>query len=87
MEQGEIDKSKLYTEKDMHREIVLPDINGYLIEMNNIDMFVNKIKVLDKNRLLMSYLGKNGRKLVIEKFSTKIIVKKFLKVYDELLLE
>ena len=55
-------------------EIVLPDINGYLIEMNNIDMFVNKIKVLDKNRLLM-YLGKNGRKLVEKNFKFQMLLK------------
>ena len=29
VEQGEIDKSKLYTEKDMHKEIVLPDREKY----------------------------------------------------------
>ena len=31
VEQGEIDKSKLYTEKDMHREIVLPDREKYRV--------------------------------------------------------
>ena len=62
-------------------EIVLPDINGYLIEMNNIDMFVNKIKVLDKDRLLMSYLGKNGRKLVEENFEVSNVIENYMHLY------
>ena len=62
-------------------EIVLPDINGYLIEMNNIDMFVNKIKILDKDRLLMSYLGKNGRKLVEKNFEVSNIIANYMHVY------
>jgi len=52
--------------------------------------YIHLSKAIEKilnNPKLSNFYGKNGRKLAIEKFSTKIIIKKFLEVYNEFLLE
>ena len=69
------------------KEICLNNFNGQLVPAQNYILLSKAIKKVLNNPKLSSFYGKNGRKLVIEKFSTKIIIKKFLRVYKELLLE
>ncbi len=69
------------------KEICRNNFNGQLVPARNYIHLSKAIKKILKNPKLSNFYGKNGRKLVIEKFSTKIIIKKFLKVYNEFLLE
>ncbi len=69
------------------REICRNNFNGQLVPVQNYIYLSKAIEKILNNPKLLNFYGKNGRKLVIEKFSTKIIIKKFLKVYNEFLLE
>ena len=69
------------------KEICLNNFNGQIVPAQNYIHLSKAIEKILKNPRLLSFYGKNGRKLVIEKFSTKIIIKKFLEVYKEFLLE
>ncbi len=69
------------------REVCRNNFNGQLVPVQNYIYLSKAIEKILNNPKLLNFYGKNGRKLVIEKFSTKIIIKKFLKVYNEFLLE
>ncbi len=69
------------------REICQHNFNGKLVPAKDYVYLSKAIEKILNNPRLISVYGKNGRKLVIEKFSIKIIIKKFLNVYDEFLLE
>ena len=69
------------------KEICRNNFNGQLVPAQNYIHLSKAIEKILNNPKLSNFYGKNGRKLVIEKFSTKIIIKKFLKVYNEFLLE
>ena len=69
------------------KEICRNNFNGQLVPAQNYIHLSKAIEKILNNPKLSNFYGKNGRKLVIEKFSTKIIIKKFLEVYNEFLLE
>ena len=69
------------------KEICQHDFNGQLVPARDYIHLSIAIEKLLNNPELANFYGKNGRKLVIKKFSTRIVIKKFLKVYKECLLE
>ena len=69
------------------KEICHNNFNGQLVPVQNYTHLSKAIENILNNPKLSNFYGKNGRKLVLEKFSTKIIVKKFLNVYDRFLSE
>ena len=69
------------------KEICRNNFNGQLVPAQNYIHLSKAIEKILNNPKLSNFYGKNGRKLAIEKFSTKIIIKKFLEVYNEFLLE
>ena len=69
------------------KEICRNNFNGQLVPAQDYIHLSKAIEKILNNPKLSSFYGKNGRKLAIEKFSTKIIIKKFLEVYNEFLLE
>ena len=69
------------------KEICRNNFNGQLVPAQNYIHLSKAIEKILNNPKLSNFYGKNGRKLVIEKFSTKIIIKKFLEVYNAFLLE
>ena len=69
------------------KEICHNNFNGQLVPVQNYTHLSKAIEKILNNPKLLNFYGKNGRKLAIEKFSTKIIIKKFLEVYNEFLLE
>jgi len=62
-------------------ELVENGRNGFLCEMDNIDDFVEKIKVLGKDVNLRKRMGKYNRKKILEKFNIKEMTKEYEKLY------
>lgn len=65
------------------KEICINRYNGLLVKPKDHEDLAEKIKHLLKNENLISSFGKNSRALVEKKFTTKIISKKFLKLYND----
>ena len=57
-----------------HRELVVNDKNGWIIEHDNPKQFAQKIKFLSKNDSLRSQLGTNGRKMIIQTYSNQKVL-------------
>ena len=67
------------------RDICLNNFNGLIVPpKDHISLSKAIEKILD-NAKLAKFYGKNGRRLVLDKFSTKIVEKEFLKAYQALI--
>ncbi len=66
-------------------EIITQGSNGYLIDSNNSSELALKISSLFKDRELLSQLSKNALKQVKEKYSLEVMIKKYQKVYEQVL--
>ena len=69
------------------REVCQHNFNGQLVPAQDYILLSKAIEKLLNNPELANFYGKNGRKLVKKKFSNSIVLKRFLKVYKEFLLE
>jgi len=58
-------------------EIVADNNTGYLLDINDVDQWIERIRFLLDNSSVAKMLGKNARKFVIEKFSWEKIAKSF----------
>ena len=67
------------------REICKNNFNGFLVEPKDPESLATSIEKLIFNKTLIKKFGANSRKLVQQKFSSKIISKDFLVVYKEIL--
>ncbi|KJR40902.1 group 1 glycosyl transferase [Candidatus Magnetoovum chiemensis] len=67
------------------RDIVRDNENGILIEPNDIDALTNAILKLMQSPELRDKMGKRGRAIVIEEFSTDIVVNTTTVIYENLL--
>ena len=63
------------------REICKNNFNGILVPKKDSKFLSKAIEKLLKNKALMLKYGENGRKLVKEQFSLKIISDQFMKIY------
>lgn len=66
-------------------EIVLDGKNGFLVEMDDIKGFTEKIKYLSEDENERKRLGKNGREMIKKKFSFKAMGKRYNEIYKEVL--
>ena len=64
------------------RAIVQNDNNGYLVPLHNEEELFNKVNYLFKNPEVLSSMGRNGRSLVLEKFSDTKIYSKIKLIID-----
>ena len=65
------------------KEICINKYNGLLVPVGDYISLANAIEKILDNKKLARFYGKNGRKLVIKKFSDKIVNKHFLNVYKQ----
>ena len=63
------------------RDICKNNFNGILVPKKDSKFLSKAIEKLLKNKALMSKYGENGRKLVKQQFSLKIISHQFMKIY------
>ena len=64
------------------REICLNKYNGLLVPLKDPIALSKAIKKILQNSKLIKLYGKNGRNLVIRKFSKEIVSREFLKIYN-----
>ena len=64
------------------KEAIIDGKNGFLISSkNSVNELKEKLKILCENRELREEFGKNSRKIVLEKFSKRKNLEKFLNFY------
>ncbi|MFH1751755.1 MAG: glycosyltransferase family 4 protein [archaeon] len=66
-------------------EIVIENVNGFLVEPKNVFQLTQKIRVLLNDESMQKKLGLNGRKKVEKEFSWERITKLNLEVYKKIL--
>ncbi|MHA2393140.1 MAG: glycosyltransferase family 4 protein [Promethearchaeota archaeon] len=67
-------------------EIIEDGVNGYAFKSGNIDQAINQILLItEKNN--HEILGKNGRKIIENRYSWNIIIKKIIRIYREITLK
>lgn len=64
-------------------ELVVDEFSGYLIPLGDIEMLATKLRMLLKDGHLRNTLGRQGRKLVKEKFTSELTAKKIFSLVDE----
>lgn len=81
MEGAAMEKPLIATNVTGCREIVIDNYNGFLCESQNSKDLANKIeKFLLLSQGEREILGKNGRKLMKEKFEDSLVIKKYYEV-------
>ena len=68
------------------KETVIDGYNGYLIPTKDVDALAEKLDILLSNAKLRQEMGKNSRKYAEENFSLDDVIKKHLKIYDDLVM-
>lgn len=68
------------------RDVVLDGVNGLLVPPNSPQALADAIYELVINPQLREKMGLEGRKIVLEKFTSKIINEKTVQIYNKLLI-
>ena len=66
-------------------ELVLDQVNGYLIDTESSEQLVEKIKILKRNAQLRNEIGINGKRLIVENFNANLMTKNYLDQYKKLI--
>ena len=69
------------------REVVIDGYNGFLVPVKDAVSLAEKVKVLIEDENLRERFGKNSRELAVKEFDVKIVVEKYLDIYEKLLRE
>jgi len=85
LEAGAMKKAIVTTNAPGCKEVVDDNINGFLVPIKDYKSLAQKIEILIKDKNLRKKFGENIRKKIVEEFSTKKVVKEYLKVYEEIL--
>ena len=64
-----------------NRDLVKDDENGYIIQLNDSDMFVDRIKLIYKDKNLRNKLKKSNKK-EIKNYMLKDILKRMENIYE-----
>lgn len=67
------------------REVVVNNINGFLVEPHNQEQLCNAVKKLITNKKLRENMGKKGREIVVNNFSQEQIGEETLQLWYEVL--
>ena len=65
--------------------VIEDDVNGFLIEPQNIPQIVEKLRMVLSNKINLENLRKNARKTVEERFNLSDYIEKLDKIYAEIL--
>ena len=64
-------------------ELVDDGKGGFLCEIDNVDDFVEKIRILGDSPELRRQMGGYNRQKVLEKFTMKQMVERYIQIYQE----
>ena len=65
------------------REVVDDGKNGFLVPVGDAVALMHKVKELANDAILREVMGKNGRIKVLKEFDVKIVVQKYLDIYEK----
>lgn len=74
----------LASNKSGFLETVIDGYNGYLVDPENINEIAKKIEILYYDRNHLSLMGSNGRKRVLENFTTDIMIEKICNLIESI---
>ena len=66
-------------------EVVSNSISGFLCDGGNVLDFKGKIEILLDNKKLRKKMGRRGRNHIVKNFDTKIVSKKLIKIYEDVI--
>jgi len=66
-------------------EVVIDEKNGYLIDPDNEDQLIDKIRILLADKTRMDHFGERGGNMAREKFDLKIMTNHYLEMYHTLI--
>jgi glycosyltransferase EpsD len=75
------------TENRGHRELIVEDQNGWIIQDMKPMMFAKKLKLLAKDPGLRAVMGFQGRKIIMGKYSTSKIIEEKSAIYKSYMAE
>lgn len=64
------------------REQIYDGQNGFVVDANDVEAYVEKLKYFYYNRCMLKKYGSNSRKIAEQKFDEKTMLYKYLKVYN-----
>ena len=67
------------------KEVVEDGKNGFLVPIKNAEVLAGKIEYLVEHPEERKIMGEHGRIMAIEEFDVHIVVKQYLKLYEELI--
>lgn len=62
-------------------ELIMDGLNGFLVEHEDVQNLVNKLKLLVYNPILLKKMGYNARQFVCEKYSIEKMISSYEKTY------
>ena len=62
--------------------LIKDGLNGYLVEKGDVDTLKERIKILLENPLLRAEMGRQGRSVILSEFSSELVTKKTLELYN-----
>lgn len=68
-----------------NKDIITNDCNGYCIDRDNRKLFIEKLEYLIKNNEKRVLMGKNGKKIVGEKYSIELSAKNIENIYCKII--
>ncbi|MCH5323287.1 MAG: glycosyltransferase family 4 protein [Helicobacter sp.] len=83
LEAGSMEKPLITTNAVGCKEVVNPDINGFLIEVGDFQNLAQKIALLAEDKPLRESMGKASRQKILEEFAIEPIIQAYLKLYQE----
>jgi N,N'-diacetylbacillosaminyl-diphospho-undecaprenol alpha-1,3-N-acetylgalactosaminyltransferase len=66
------------------KEVVDEGINGFLVPIKDSKELAKKVEILIEDENLREEFGKNSRKKAVNEFDIKIVVNKYIEIYDKL---
>ncbi len=85
LEAAAMGKAIVTTDVPGCREVVENGKNGFLVPVKDVKSLGEKIEVLINNKELREKFGNYGREKVVKEFDIKIVVKKYLELYEEVM--
>ena len=67
------------------KEVIINNKTGFLVKSKNIKMLVEKLFVLIENNSLRKKFGNESRKFAVKNFDENLIIKKNIKIYNDLI--
>ena len=85
LESSAMGKAIVTTDAVGCREVVEDNKNGFLVPIKNYKELVKKIEILIDNQNLREKFGKYGRIKAKKEFDIKVVVRKYMEVYEEII--